>query len=185
MSIQFPIEQIGSRELEDISDESLDFLSDEISTMLSLQEFAKLTTKEKNKEYEKLRSLMMEKNEELKEVKRQRDMAQQQALNYSESTRLSAESAMDLAKSNAILMEQVKSVSEKSNDENQETSKGFLEKFVAFQVHVKGKEQKKNNIVIYGLPEVNEDENAQGEDDVRFMKDALSAIGCDDDSKID
>ncbi len=184
----YTLEHIGSKDWEDISDESLEFLPDEISTMIPLQEFAKLTTKEKDKEYEKLCSLMSQKSEELKEAKKEKADALKSVLNMTAASSKDSESINLLSKTNASLEEEIKSlksVSDKSNSNNPNTSEGLFDQVVAYTAHLKEKEQKKNNIVIYGVPEVNEDENAQGKDDEDFVKEALSVVGCEDASKID
>ncbi len=114
-------------------------------------------------------------------------MSSKQPSRNSDAVLASTGSISDLTKTNASLVEQQKLASEKSNDnkKEKETPEDFLGKVMIFQNHMKEKEQKKNNIVIYGVPEVNEDEDAQIQDDEKFVKEALSVIGCDDVSKID
>ncbi len=162
----YSVEQFLSRNLEDISDESLESISTDNSTMKSPQEFVKMTSKEKDEEYRRIYSLMEEKENELKEVTRRMDMIDKTNFN--------------LLETNRNLSEKMNSDANKSND-----TEGLFEKMTRYQIHMKEKEEKKTNVVVYGVPEPSEDEKVQDADDEKFVKEALSVVGCDDESKIE
>ncbi len=162
----YTVGQLRSGNFEDISDDSLESISTDKSTMKSPQDFAKMTSKEKDEEYRRIYSLMEEKENELKDVKRRMDMIDKTNFNLSETNR--------------NLSEKMNSDANKSND-----TEGIFEKMTRYQNHMKEKEDKKTNIVVYGVPEPSEDEKVQDADDEKFVKEALSVVGCDDESKIE